>query len=488
MQKLLKKKQIRFGSYAILATAAVLAVLVLLNIAVKAVEDNWALRLDLSYNSLTKFSDTTKATLKELDKDVKFYLMAAPGAENAQLKEVLDRFRASSPHVDVIQIDPDKNPGIVNKFRGSSSSLAANTVVVTNASETRFKVISYYDMINISTDSSSGQQYISSYKFESVLASGILYASADKTQTFYFLQGHGEATPSEMAAFVTLLKNNNYDTGVIELGGDPPSSPDGTAILIAAPQRDLDERDREKLMAYAEAGGGFIFAWDTSSPTDLPNFNAIMQYFNIGFESGVVIANQNDSTQFYYSPSYLISRIGEHDVTKPLTVNGRAYVLAMNSLAIKMPEMSKNEITVTPLLSSDTGSFLADMNDSQRKDWARMANDPVGPFNMSAASLRHNFADDTKSSRAVALGSIASIADSTLLNQFNNGEFVMSTAKWVSKDEAANISVMSKQASRGYLKIQSQAEMYLLAGLSILLMPVVVLVAGLVVTLRRRHL
>ncbi|MDR1569711.1 MAG: Gldg family protein [Oscillospiraceae bacterium] len=481
-----KKKQFRYGSYALLATALVVVALVLINVAVKAIEDNWALRLDLSYNSITKFSDTTKSALKDLTKDVKFYHLAASGQENAQLAEVLDRYRASSGHVEVIAIDPDKNPGLVNKFRGSSSSLGSNTVVVTNADETRFKVITYYDMVNIATDSSTGEYYISSYQFERVLTQGMLYVTADKTQAAYFLQGHGEASLSDLSALVTLLNDNNYDVNEIPLGGDMPD-PDGSFVVVAAPQRDLDERDRIKLLEYAQAGGGFLFAWDILSPIDLPNFNTILQYYNVGYESGVVVANSSDASQYYYSPSYLLSRLGEHDVTTPLTENGRSYVLSMDSLAIKMPEMSKNEIEITPLLSSDTGSFLADPN-VQRTDWTRMPEEPLGPFNTAVAALRHNFTDDSKSSRAIVMGSVSSIASSTLLNQFSNGEFVMSAVKWASKDAAVNISVLSKQASRGSLQITSQAEMYLLAGLSILLLPVLILAAGITVTLRRRHL
>ena len=484
----LKRKQLRYGSYAIAMTLLVVAAIVLVNIAVKAAEDNWVLRLDLSYNSITRFSDTTKNALKELDKDVKFYVMATPGQENAQLMEVLDHYRAQSDRVTVQVIDPDKNPGVVNKFRGegSTTTLSNNTVVVANGDETRYKVYSYYDMVNISYNQNTQQSYITSYKYEQVLTQGMLYASAEKTPTAYFMQGHGEPSLAPMATLQTMLESNNYDTAELAQGADMPD-PDGNILVVIAPQKDLEERDREKVRAFAENGGGFLFVWDVATP-DLPNFNSILGYYNIGYDKGMVIADINDYAQYYYNPAYVLAELGEHDITTPLTEGGKNLVLSMQSRAIAMPEMSKNECEITPLLRSKTGSFLADITNTTRADWTRQADEPEGPLTMAAAVLRHNFADAAKSGRAVLIGSVYSITDATVLNSFNNGEFVLSAVKWAAKDDAVNLSIISKTANRGSLQIASQNEMYILAALSIVVLPLVILVFGIVVWLRRRHL
>jgi hypothetical protein len=107
---------------------------------------------------------------------------------------------------------------------------------------------------------------------------------------------------------------------------------------------------------------------------------------------------------------------------------------------------------------------------------------------MAAAVLRRNFADDTKSSRAVVLGSVYSIAVADVLATFSNAEFIVSATKWIAKDEAVNLSILSKAANRMSLRITSQAEVYTLIGLSVLLLPLVIFIVGMVLTLRRRHL
>ncbi|MDR0396008.1 MAG: GldG family protein [Oscillospiraceae bacterium] len=491
--KFLKDRRLRYGGYAVIATVLVIAALVGVNVAAKSIEDNWALRLDLSYNSLTKFSDSTKNALAELDQPITYYVMAAPGSENAQLMEVLDRFRASNGNITVTTVDPDKNPGLVNKFRGSASSLSSNTVVVANADETRFKVYPYSTMINTAVNQNTGSYYISSYKFEQVLAQGLLYVTSPKTYTAYFMEGHGETAFASLSTLTTLLSDNNYNSEVLPLGADMPD-PGSGVVMILNPQRDIDETTRESMMGYAQNGGGFVFVWDVSTPSDLPNFQAVLDFYNTGFEQGVVVANIDDPAQYYRhpqtgasSPVYLLANVGEHEVTEPLTQAGAADILAVTPLAIKPPEMVKNEVTITPLLTSGAGSFLADPT-VQRSDFKRRDNEPLGPYNLAAAILRHNFADTSKDSRAVVIGSVSSIAAYDALHTFNNGAFVLSALKWAAKDEAVNLSVYSKTAQRGTLQITSMSEIYLLAGLSILLLPLLTLAAALIVTLRRRHL
>lgn len=170
------RKRLRHSSYAVIVTILVIGITVLVNLSVKAVEDNWALRLDMSYNSLTTFSDTTKQAIAGLEQDVVFYLMATSGSENAELVEILERYRAASKHIRLEVIDPDKNPGLVNQFRDEDTTLGNNTVVVANADGTRHKVIAYYDMVNISMDQNTQQRYIHSYNFERMLTQGMLYA------------------------------------------------------------------------------------------------------------------------------------------------------------------------------------------------------------------------------------------------------------------------------------------------------------------------
>ena len=484
------RKRFRFGGYALLATLLFVGIVVLVNIGVKAVEDNWALRLDLSYNSLTKFSDQTKTALKELDKDVHFYILAAQGAEDKRLAEVLDRYRAASGHVSVQVADPDKNPGLINRFRGANGtqSFGSNTVIVTNKDETRYKIYPFYDLVTLAQDQNTQQYYIQRYNFERMFTQAMLYVTAEKTPVVYLLQGHGEPPAPYLAAMTALLRDNNYD--VVEVGlTDEIVAGRNDLLLILAPEKDLTDEERGKIMAILQDGGNLLYTADVGAPNSLENFNSLLSYYGVGFMEGMVVANVSDTAQYYpMQPAYLLPGLGEHDITTPLKEAKMDILVIPQARAISLPAMERNDFAITPLLSSKAGSYLIDLSDASRTAIAKQEGDIDGPFPIGVAVQRHDATNAGKESRVVLLGSTLAVMDSQLLNSFFNGEFLLSAVKWATKDEAVNLSIVSKTATRTRLAISSASQFYTLAVIAVGLLPLLVLIAGVAVWMRRRHL
>ena len=486
----LGRKKFRIGGYALLITLLFIGIVVLVNIGVKAVEDNWALRLDLSYNSLTRVSDQTRTALRELDQDVKFYVLAGAGGEDPRMMEVLDRYRAASGHVSVQVIDPDKNPAVVGKFRDASSaqSFGANTVIVTNGDESRYKVYSYYDLVVMSINQNTQQYYISGYNFEKMFTQAMLYVTAEKTPTVYLLQGHGELPLAALGAMRMLLEDNNYD--VQELGlTDEITAGRTDLLLILAPDKDLTDDERERIMAYLQDGGNMMYAGDAASANDLPNFSSLLSFYGVGLLDGMVVANPNDTAQYYpMQPTYLLPAIAGHAITAPLIEAKMDILVIPRVQAVSLPAMDRNDFTVTPLLASRAGSYLISLTDTARTSLAKQEGDIDGPFPIAVAVQRMDFANTDKESRVVLLGSTVAIIDGQMLNSFYNGEFLLSAVKWATKDEAVNLSIVSKTATRARFAISSASEFYTLAVISVGLLPVLVLIAGVVMWKRRRHL
>lgn len=486
----LGRKKFRIGGYALLITLLFIGIVVLVNIGVKAVEDNWALRLDLSFNSLTHFSDQTKTALKELDKDVKFYVLASPGAEDSRVMEVLDRYAAASAHVSVQVVDPDKNPGLANKFRDaqSTTSFGSNTVIVTNQDETRYKVYSYYDLVTLAMNQDTQQYYIQRYNFEKMFTQAMLHVTAENTPVVYLLQGHGEYPIAYLGALQTLLADNNYE--VRELGvTDELGAGRNDLLLVLSPEKDLTDAERDTIIAYLEDGGNMLYAGDAGVGNDLPNFNSLLGYYGVGFLDGMVIANLIDNTQYYpQQPAYLIPALGEHEITTPLVEAKMQSIIVPQARAISLPAMDRGDFKVTPLLSSRAGSYLIDPGDTARTSLAKKEGDIDGPFPIGVAVQHMDFTTAGKESRVVLLGSTVAITESQLLNSFYNGEFLLSAVKWATKDEAVNLSIVSKTATRAQLAISTASEFYTLAALSVGLLPLLVLIAGVAVWMRRRHL
>ena len=69
----LGKRQFRYGWYATLITVLVIAVVVVVNMAAGAIEDRFALSIDMSSNSITSLSDQTLEVLGQVDEEVHIY-------------------------------------------------------------------------------------------------------------------------------------------------------------------------------------------------------------------------------------------------------------------------------------------------------------------------------------------------------------------------------------------------------------------------------
>jgi len=485
----LKRRKFRIGGYAFLATLLAVAVIVLVNIGATAVEDRWALRLDLTYNSLTKFSEQTKAVLQELDQDVSFYVLAVQGGENPMVTEILDRYSAANRRVTAQVVDPDRNPGLVNAFRASpDTTFASNTVIVSNADKSRFKVYTNYDLIDYGYNEQYQQYYVRSYKYEQMFTQAILFVTAARTPTVFALQGHGEVAFSELAAMRALLTSNNYDVKELSLT-DELTAGNGDALFVLSPQRDLTEDERDRFMAYLQDGGNMVYVCDAFAKNDLPNFRSLLDYYGVGFEEGMVFADPGDGSQYYpFQPAMLLPKMNDHEITAPLIKANRHSIIIPQTRSIKLPDMDRSEFAVTELLSSKPGSYRIDLTDTERATPAKQAGDADGPFPLAVSVERKNYLEPEKESRVVLFGSTPAIADLQMLSSFFNDELLVSTVKWVTKDEAVNLSIMSKTAQRAGLRIPSASVLNALGALTVFVIPLAVLAMGVVVWLRRRHL
>lgn len=125
MKKLLAKLMAKFrqpkwrhGKFSALLMAGFLTSCVLVNVGVKALEDEYGWRRDFSFNGYATTTEETKAALDRLNSDVELYLLYQSGAEDVQVLQVLNRYAVLSDRVTVIPTDIAKNPGILTRFQG----------------------------------------------------------------------------------------------------------------------------------------------------------------------------------------------------------------------------------------------------------------------------------------------------------------------------------------------------------------------------------
>lgn len=133
------KRALHSGMYASALAVVVLAVIVLVNLVIRALPTKYT-EYDISTTSLFTLSDTTENLLHELNADVTAYYLAESGQEDANITRLLDRYAGESSHFSWQQRDPVLYPTFAQQYDGAS---AGSVVLVCGDNS---DVLSYNDM------------------------------------------------------------------------------------------------------------------------------------------------------------------------------------------------------------------------------------------------------------------------------------------------------------------------------------------------------
>jgi ABC-type uncharacterized transport system. len=244
-----KNKKFKYGGYATLMTAVVLAILIVVNLVV----DQITFKLDLTENQMFSLSDQTIQILNNLDQEVNIIGLYETGEENALFDEILQKYKAASKYINIDYIDPVKNPTFANKYTKDGETLGEGGYIVESGN--KYRIIEQYDLVNYST-TQYGQWYADSLAVEQQMTSAIHYVTAEELPKVYLVTGHlEEDLPYDLRKQMEL---ENYEIEELSLLTEEKVPEDADIVMFIAPQRDLTEDEAEKVRTYLENNGRVI--------------------------------------------------------------------------------------------------------------------------------------------------------------------------------------------------------------------------------------
>ena len=256
-------KALRQGGYLAAVTAAVVALVVLVNLVMGQLPSN-VTEFDLTDNSLYEITDTSKDFLSTLDQDVEIVVLAEEDATDERILKFLDRYTALSDHQSLTYVDPVAHPEEASQYDAQSDSLIVRCEA-TGKSET----ISYSDIITYSYTS-----YFSmtedAFDAEGQLTSAVNYVTSDADRTVYTVTGHGEEDLSSVITDAIDKANLNLDSVSPILNGSIPEDCD--LLIVNGPATDLSADELTILQDYLAGGGQMIFL--APCPTGRPCWRA----------------------------------------------------------------------------------------------------------------------------------------------------------------------------------------------------------------------
>ncbi len=471
LRERLHSRRFQHGTLATLLTLAAVVIAVLVCSVTSVLADRFSLAVDLTEDKAFQLGDQSLQILENLDQDVNIYFLTAEstlvnsGGYLSQLASMLSDYDQRSDRVSVSYIDLERNPSFVQQF--SDLTLTDGDLLVESGGQTSQYTL--YDLFNFDSYGS-----VISSKVEQQITSAIFKLTSEDTPTISVVSGHGEL---EAPGYTDRLSASGYNIVEQNLLTEDINS-EADIVLIVAPSRDYDEDSLRKLDDFLAQDGKSVLYFASREQTDTPYLDAFLQEWGIEVGDGIVL--ETDSTRVYRTYSFLapIPIYGDEVYAAPY-MNQNLYTALPSSRPVSVLFESSDDIVTSTLLAfSETSNVVpADADESYE---LTAGGEAIGAMVLSTRT------DGDVTSNVVACGSVYAIADSMLENTaLANGDFFVNVCDELTQRETTvNISSVSLNGEELGITYQTAITAGVLFAVVI---PVVVLGAGMAVYLRRRH-
>ncbi|MCM1561449.1 MAG: GldG family protein [Butyrivibrio sp.] len=336
------------GSYSVIITVVVLAVLVVVNI-LASVLPTTITKYDISASKLYSITSATKVVVNSLEKDVTIYWIVQADEEDSVIENLLEKYDSLSSHIDVVKKNPDIYPTFAAQY--TDETVANNSLVVECGDRSRY--IGYDDIYLIETDMSSyyySGSYDVSFDGEGAITSAIDYVVSEDLPQLYLLEGHGEA---ELPAYVSeQIQKENIDVTSFSLLTEDSVPEEADCVLIYAPASDISPEEKDMLAEYAAGGGKLMVIAGATEEGTLENLYELLTDYGVEAAEGIVVETDRGHYAFQ-QPYILLPEITSSDMTDPL-IEENYYVIMPIAQGLIVDSSSSE---VTELLSTSPASF-----------------------------------------------------------------------------------------------------------------------------------
>ena len=453
------------GSYAIVLTCMVLALLVVVNLLAGALPANLT-KLDISSSKLYSITSNTKAVVNALEQDVTIYWIVQSGKEDDVIDNLLAKYESLSDHIEVVKRNPDVYPAFARQY--TDETVSNNSLVV--ASGEKYRYVPYSD-IYVSQGSAYSYSYTTSFDGEGAITSAIDYVVSTQLPILYTLEGHGETALPD--TFASQLEKENVETESLSLLNVDEIPEDAAALMIHAPASDISEEEAKMLSEYVKSGGKLLILAGPVADGKLTNLYGILSDYGVAAVQGIV--SESDRSHYaFQAPYVLLPDLGDSDITAPLA--------------------EKNYMAIVPIaaglqISGDSAVSLLNTTDSayskiagyQQTTYEKEDGDIDGPFSLGVDIQDHS------SGRIIFFTSSYLLDD--MYNAYSSGannDMVMNALSALMGDRQA-MSIRSKSLNYNYLTI-SESAASTIKLVMIGLVPLCYLAMGVVTVLEKRRM
>ena len=490
-----KGNKFRRGGMATVLTVVFIAVVVVLNLLASLLTERFpSMNIDLTAQKMNTLSDQAVEIAQGVEQDTNIYLIGTEeayksdaiyssyGLKYSQVMNLSKRLEEVNQKIHVQFIDPDTNPEFISRY--ASESLTTGRVLI--STEKRYKVLSVDDMFSMSQNSATGVTEMFS-KVDSALAGGIEMVNLDKVPVLTIATGHNEMLDADsMGTFLDMMEKQNFDIQQIDiLTEDIPE--DTQVLMIATPSTDYTEEEIQKLrdllsdQERQESVAVLVSFYPMQG--ELPNLSSFLEEWGVSVGTGSVVMESDANRYALSDPRCVIV----DSVGKSMEKNTYSRLVSPLSVPIEVLFTGNGGVGVEALWTTSEGAYVVTESTSQEE----IENPETAKQNVATlSSTLTQFGNDFYFRSVIVFGSSNIFSDGFMATAFDNADFLSDLMKYATDTDGSSVSVLTERVQTNTMDVTASQNTIMVLGLGVftIALPVLLLAAGLVIFLKRRHL
>lgn len=495
----LKARAFRRGWFSVVLVVLFIVAVVVLNLTASTLVDKIpALSVDVTGSDNFELTQDTLDYLPTLDENIKIIVLSDEkdfkdgGEYYLQANTLLHQYDNESDKITLEYVDMSTNPTFSNNY--PDEKLSYYNVIVQG--ENDYKYVTESDMFDVQMDYNTYSYYIAGSKVEEAITSAILSVTLDEKPKATFIS---DINGEDYSAFKSYLESNGFETD--EASPAMGIIPEDTEILVLfAPSADLDAGYVNTIADFLNNNGEYgkqLLYFPAASLTALPNIDSLLEEWGMAVEKGYAV--ENDTNYMApFSTGYYVYAAQYSDTTYSSNMKNSSLpycVISNYTRAVKILDDS----VASPLLSLSEQSEIAYPVESGDEivdaDYQESPNLAVGAIATKGTTVTADSDSDTdtsatedKSSNIVVIASSVSMSETMIKSSvYGNSTYALALLNTLTGRGNVGISIESTSLASEQLGITS-SQIYTLGALFTFVVPIGVLIAGIVIFIRRRNM
>jgi hypothetical protein len=492
----------RHGSMATVMTVIFFVFIVLLNIAVMKMKEKYSfMSVDMTDDRRYTLTEETEKLIRGIDERVEIDILATEAqcttagvlttdtyGQIPVAHEIIRRYPQLNDNISINYVDLSKMPAYIMQFPEYSDVLDYYYIVVKSARRTR--ITSFFEMLPSlssdysSYDSTTGNTSVAQSYTETYMTSLIKTVTLDKTPVVAFVDGLN--VDANCSDFTSILELNGYEVRTVDIRREELPD-DADIVMLAAPTVDLTKAQTAKFDNYLSDRNKSrtLIVFSSSLMPKMPNLNSLLSEYGIAITQDIVYEGDSHNT-ISKQMSAFTAQMTENDYTLDL-IDRLNYPAVVNAVALDILYREKGATDVTAVLTSSEDGFVCDS--AIKFERSKYTEADKASRTVMACSTTYRDTMDGNEVRTDIIVAPDSLYASELLTTdiYGNLSLLLNVYNQRGGIDTGNIDIEPKSL----YAVDFSVDMNTLSVISTIfgyVIPLVILLCGLVVYIRRRRL